>query len=148
MLVVLAGVVGVMDELGEGMVLVGQPWKNMVALVLMEVCMLVFFFFFQAEDGIRDDLVTGVQTCALPISICPLFLCSRPPLRCRSFRRVVALCPLRKKERANRGVPGSPARMSLELETPRAAGTGMVPSRVSQIALLRRFPVQAPLAGR
>src|SRR5947208_15074209 len=27
-----------------------------------------FFFFFQAEDGIRDDLVTGVQTCALPIS--------------------------------------------------------------------------------
>src|SRR5207244_10501192 len=28
----------------------------------------LFFFFFQAEDGIRDDLVTGVQTCALPIS--------------------------------------------------------------------------------
>src|SRR3989441_3979267 len=26
------------------------------------------FFFFQAEDGIRDKLVTGVQTCALPIS--------------------------------------------------------------------------------
>src|SRR5207247_4192201 len=28
-----------------------------------------FVFFFQAEDGIRDPLVTGVQTCALPISI-------------------------------------------------------------------------------
>src|SRR5437016_8903129 len=28
----------------------------------------VFFFFFQAEDGIRDWSVTGVQTCALPIS--------------------------------------------------------------------------------
>src|SRR5438552_16373242 len=27
----------------------------------------VVVFFFQAEDGIRDDLVTGVQTCALPI---------------------------------------------------------------------------------
>src|SRR6266536_1421884 len=27
----------------------------------------VSFFFFQAEDGIRDPLVTGVQTCALPI---------------------------------------------------------------------------------
>src|SRR6266705_4845351 len=26
-----------------------------------------FFFFFQAEDGIRDRTVTGVQTCALPI---------------------------------------------------------------------------------
>ena len=30
----------------------------------METC---FFFFFQAEDGIRDIGVTGVQTCALPI---------------------------------------------------------------------------------
>src|SRR5258708_21479128 len=30
-------------------------------------CILIFFF--QAEDGIRDDLVTGVQTCALPISL-------------------------------------------------------------------------------
>src|SRR3712207_8630921 len=29
--------------------------------------MLLFFFFFQAEDGIRDIGVTGVQTCALPI---------------------------------------------------------------------------------
>src|SRR5690349_23275584 len=29
----------------------------------------IFFFFFQAEDGIRDLYVTGVQTCALPISI-------------------------------------------------------------------------------
>src|SRR2546426_732614 len=28
-----------------------------------------FFFFFQAEDGIRDYKVTGVQTCALPISM-------------------------------------------------------------------------------
>src|SRR5205823_9117878 len=28
---------------------------------------LLFCFFFQAEDGIRDKLVTGVQTCALPI---------------------------------------------------------------------------------
>src|SRR5688572_32535015 len=30
--------------------------------------LLFFFFFFQAEDGIRDLTVTGVQTCALPIS--------------------------------------------------------------------------------
>src|SRR5690625_5469551 len=29
---------------------------------------IVAFFFFQAEDGIRDGHVTGVQTCALPIS--------------------------------------------------------------------------------
>src|SRR3712207_3895173 len=34
------------------------------------LCILVYlFFFFQAEDGIRDIGVTGVQTCALPISL-------------------------------------------------------------------------------
>src|SRR5690349_21954216 len=32
---------------------------------LSRLCL--FFFFFQAEDGIRDLYVTGVQTCALPI---------------------------------------------------------------------------------
>src|SRR6266581_6327516 len=31
------------------------------------------FFFFQAEDGIRDGRVTGVQTCALPIYCCWFF---------------------------------------------------------------------------
>src|SRR2546430_13364869 len=31
------------------------------------MCRCVIFFFFQAEDGIRDLTVTGVQTCALPI---------------------------------------------------------------------------------
>src|SRR5436190_7429938 len=35
--------------------------------MLSAYCMFVFFFF-QAEDGIRDHCVTGVQTCALPIS--------------------------------------------------------------------------------
>src|SRR5258708_15208335 len=35
--------------------------------VALKCCSWIFFFF-QAEDGIRDDLVTGVQTCALPIS--------------------------------------------------------------------------------
>ena len=43
-------------------------------ICVAELCLLVgavysifFFFFFQAEDGIRDVAVTGVQTCALPI---------------------------------------------------------------------------------
>src|SRR5690625_5640131 len=35
-------------------------------MLLVHSC--CFFFFFQAEDGIRDGHVTGVQTCALPIS--------------------------------------------------------------------------------
>src|SRR2546425_8038481 len=33
----------------------------------MSYFLILFCFFFQAEDGIRDKLVTGVQTCALPI---------------------------------------------------------------------------------
>src|SRR2546430_7305274 len=41
-----------------------------------------FFFFFQAEDGIRDLTVTGVQTCALPISRASPLRCS--PGRCAS----------------------------------------------------------------
>src|SRR6267154_2705527 len=35
------------------------------------------FFFFQAEDGIRDGRVTGVQTCALPISRLPGLIAGR-----------------------------------------------------------------------
>src|SRR2546422_4527642 len=35
----------------------------------MLMSLFFFFFFFQAEDGIRDVAVTGVQTCALPISV-------------------------------------------------------------------------------
>src|SRR5260221_4698288 len=41
--------------------------------------MCVAFFFFQAEDGIRDHCVTGVQTCALPIcGDVALFILSHP----------------------------------------------------------------------
>src|SRR2546426_6454098 len=45
----------------------------------------IFFFFFQAEDGIRDYKVTGVQTCALPI----LFVTARALLEAKDS--VVAL---------------------------------------------------------
>src|SRR5699024_11257950 len=38
-------------------------------IVLYDYCLVYYYvFFFQAEDGIRDRNVTGVQTCALPIS--------------------------------------------------------------------------------
>src|SRR5207245_5224759 len=52
----------------------------------------LFFFFFQAEDGIRDATVTGVQTCALPIS--------GPPAG-RHWRR--------SRDRRGRGGPALPA---------------------------------------
>src|SRR5689334_23887400 len=41
----------------------------MVFFYLLSIDFFIFFFFFQAEDGIRDGTVTGVQTCALPISV-------------------------------------------------------------------------------
>src|SRR2546430_6842651 len=41
---------------------------------------LLHFFFFQAEDGIRDLTVTGVQTCALPISGCPAVMPLAAPI--------------------------------------------------------------------
>src|SRR2546426_12366150 len=49
----------------------------------MQFC--IVFFFFQAEDGIRDYKVTGVQTCALPICASLLI----PGASCRSE----TLCP-------------------------------------------------------
>src|SRR2546430_6900007 len=42
-------------------------WVVVVVLVLSRFVFFCYFFFFQAEDGIRDLTVTGVQTCALPI---------------------------------------------------------------------------------
>src|SRR5207237_2065182 len=51
-----------------------------------------YFFFFQAEDGIRDSSVTGVQTCALPISLEEvlqvMIRAPAPFITCRTFSRV------------------------------------------------------------
>src|SRR5256884_6375926 len=55
---------------------------------------LVFFFFFQAEDGIRDVAVTGVQTCALPILgliVPPQADAERPSARAKRTTRAFAL---------------------------------------------------------
>src|SRR5688572_32501241 len=87
--------------------------------------MLRCFFFFQAEDGIRDLTVTGVQTCALPISAaggarrmvsraspgvdglkqeptvascCGDWWCARPSLECNRVARCVDLVASRTLE--------------------------------------------------
>src|SRR2546425_6327571 len=51
---------------------------------------MLVFFFFQAEDGIRDKLVTGVQTCALPIS---------PALKARPRKRAAPRSGAEKSEK-------------------------------------------------
>src|SRR5207248_8426697 len=66
-------------------------------LVIHIIC---WFFFFQAEDGIRDRTVTGVQTCALPISPCwSIWSATAWPVELRSnliyrrFTRLPGGCP-------------------------------------------------------
>src|SRR5438094_3311038 len=57
----------------------------------------LFFFFFQAEDGIRDRTVTGVQTCALPIyrrATCSTTSCrTSRASRCALASPTSASCP-------------------------------------------------------
>src|SRR5256885_4078827 len=73
--------------------------------MMMHVCF-YFFFFFQAEDGIRDYKVTGVQTCALPI-------CWR---RTRSWRGPPRPGPWRAVLPARR--PGRSEEHTSELQSP------------------------------
>src|SRR5256885_6784391 len=55
---------------------------------MLQLDVLCFFFFFQAEDGIRDYKVTGVQTCALPICM----VARRLPSRARASSSSVRAC--------------------------------------------------------
>src|SRR5437660_6465856 len=73
----------------------GRVWCCMCMLVFVVFCLLFvwfccvffFFFFFQAEDGIRDGHVTGVQTCALPISAKPELSSLLPTMSCEGATR-------------------------------------------------------------
>src|SRR6266436_2112510 len=77
------------------------------------------FFFFQAEDGIRDVAVTGVQTCALPIS--------PPTLQDGAF---LAFCDTGARRHREEGRPGEPAHRRVLEVHPRpgpAAGFSLLP---------------------
>src|SRR5256886_9546202 len=80
------------------------------------------FFFFQAEDGIRDLTVTGVQTCALPISPAARPACGEgpPPARCggRHWRTRRPTGPARRPHRLP-GTVGFPWPAPGELSTDR-----------------------------
>src|SRR5699024_11349418 len=62
-------------------------WVLLVSALL--VCVYCLFFF-QAEDGIRDRNVTGVQTCALPICRCQ-FSCLKISFTKRTYKSVRVL---------------------------------------------------------
>src|SRR5688500_19402351 len=74
----------------------------------------MLFFFFQAEDGIRDYKGTGVQTCALPIL--PPGPCSRAPVPSAGRAPTAAV------ERAGRRAPGVDERAGPGSRAPFDAG--------------------------
>src|SRR2546426_6029965 len=75
----------------------------------------ILFFFFQAEDGIRDYKVTGVQTCALPISR-RRAACAPAPLRARAAAPRPPPCETRRARRRD-ATPRSEEHTS-ELQSP------------------------------
>src|SRR5437762_438919 len=88
---------------------------------------LFFFFFFQAEDGIRDTSVTGVQTCALPIYG---RLAPRSPPRCSTRRgsRCEPAITARCRSCDGSAWSGLRARASRCSTRPRRSGTSWPPS--------------------
>src|SRR5438034_4217808 len=63
----------------------------------------ILYFFYQAEDGIRDHCVTGVQTCALPISV--LRLANREPIHLLLYRARIGKASDIRKPRTVLAVP-------------------------------------------
>src|SRR3989475_13029842 len=88
----------------------------------------LFFFFFQAEDGIRDLTVTGVQTCALPISPC-----RETGFRLRPVARDAAV-----------PAPRADERVALERLEPRAKREGLLGRGEPHAALDRHRPRSSP----
>src|SRR5690606_41173121 len=90
----------------------------------------VFFFFFQAEDGIRDFHVTGVQTCALPIST-------------YSRQQALPRAASTGSDQVSRGVAGRPPSNSTA-----ANNASDRPSQPGQVGRLDTAPVNTPLSRR
>src|SRR5882762_2886735 len=110
-----------------------------------------FFFFFQAEDGIRDSSVTGVQTCALPICGVPL------PATAGAGPDIAALLPEGDGEvfepaekRMVRGVLGLAERPVTAIMTPRPAVVWLDAndSKEAILAAIRASPHREFVVGR
>src|SRR6266853_3454917 len=100
-------------------------------LVFPSHLILRFFFFFQAEDGIRDLTVTGVQTCALPIWY---VLGSKQPayrVTTRAGRDITTLV----NGSGGQGFVGDPGETLLVQES-QAASSGTVRTESHQTAIL------------
>src|SRR5439155_9925330 len=106
------------------------------------------FFFFQAEDGIRDGHVTGVQTCALPISVatCP----DVPPDPVfRSMRNSVSLpllsCQARSIWLEDAAVAVRPDGAIGDTEMPVPVTVRVIPAAPLKVTLPAKVPVDVGL---
>src|SRR5205085_9294729 len=79
----------------------------------------VFFFFFQAEDGIRDLTVTGVQTCSSDLPAARR--AARPPPACARRATASAPPPPPPRRRSSPGPPRTPPGPPTAPSTRRAA---------------------------
>src|SRR5207237_2129540 len=120
------------------------------AYVVVDV---LFFFFFQAEDGIRDSSVTGVQTCALPISsgwrCCAAFHCfclisSSPTERCPRSNAILAP-KARSGGRLARFFDSPPSPASLPCSACCASTRPRAGARGIAVAVARREGARKPL---
>src|SRR6266567_8481055 len=104
-----------------------------------------FFFFFQAEDGIRDLTVTGVQTCALPISAKP----PRPTTDATACRGNMSLTVVNRLADHHWCAPAATATMLTAAHMVPATGAnivGTMASAATSSAVLRpRFTLQPRL---
>src|SRR5438046_6318398 len=99
----------------------------------MSLIFFFFFFFFQAEDGIRDWSVTGVQTCALPIS---------PYQRRRGLRQPeqMAVPPSEGASQKNDGPGGQERRSRGEVRCRTTCGGDAIALPMRRRDVLRRGP--------
>src|SRR5688572_32109323 len=98
---------------------------------------MIFFFFFQAEDGIRDLTVTGVQTCALPIS---------GGSAAGSVAIALSVRRPRNSKRANRNARGSPMSVAAMTEPTETMSVETTASRSAGLAK-NSFHARAPSAS-
>src|SRR2546430_5822684 len=107
----------------------------MVLRMIATWCML--FFFFQAEDGIRDLTVTGVQTCALPISAVgyPQYLADEGPEGIERLENVQELIAGAAAWAETAGTEGDEAGDEAG-EEGRGTGTSLIERYLTQAALV------------
>src|SRR2546427_7886395 len=101
---------------------------------------LLFFFFFQAEDGIRDLTVTGVQTCALPISATR----ARSAAVCHRGSRLRITPPPPPRSRARRDTARARARRAARAVPAPRTGASPAPRRRARPTCERRSLAKRP----